>query len=304
MLTTSSSAASQNNDQVELVAALSANFPEAGFVSKVSVRNGDGEHFLMLVLRNRESVEADSESLLLEITDCLEAHYRRRLDRAALEEFRRDAGMAAFEWKTFLRLLASALRTQNNCTITADRHQTDPDGPHCLQLDFRFQLQQGGSLGGRLRLDASAALPPAASPEVGAFLRELRRFVVAALDAAGAGHAMQASPQSLQAPGTSPVFRTSSMPAQGSAPLADLLAPRATSDGSLRGLASFGLGLGADATFPSLDKMEPSSRGSTPTTPAATAPPPKKRVGGSIVDPHARRTRRAGVNPFQLSSGT
>eukprot|EP00930_Biecheleria_cincta_P102900 TRINITY_DN94752_c0_g1_i1.p1 TRINITY_DN94752_c0_g1~~TRINITY_DN94752_c0_g1_i1.p1 ORF type:complete len:312 (+),score=56.99 TRINITY_DN94752_c0_g1_i1:28-936(+) len=302
MLTAASSASDKSNDQAELGAALAANFPDAGFVSKVPVRNSAGEPFLMLVLRD----EADAESLSLEITDCLEAHFRRRLDLAALEELRRDAGMAAFEWKTFLRLLASALRGQNNCTVTADPQRTGPDETRCLQLDFRFSLQQGGSLGGRLSLEASASLPSkAASPEVGAFMRELRRFVVSALDAAGTGKALQASSQTLLSPGASPVFRTTSAPAQGSAPLVDRLSPRAASESVLAGMPSFGLGFAADATLPPLDKLEgPSSRGSTPRgppTPSSAAPPPKKRVGGSLVDPHARKTRRAGVNPFLLS---
>lgn len=311
MLATASSSSEKKDDQAELGAALAANFPDVGFVSKVSATNSATEPFLMLVSQNAErsaeSAEADGASLSLEITDCLEAHFRRRLDQAALEELRQDAGMAAFEWKTFLRLLASALRGQNNCTVTADPQPTGLAGTRRLQLDFRFQLQQGGSLGGRLSLYASASLPAAALPEVGAFMRELRRFVVTALDAAATGKALQAPSQSLVSLGASPVFRTSSMPAQGSTPLAERFAPRAASDGALTGMPSFGLGFAADATLPSLDKLEgPSSRGSTPRgppSPATAAPPPKKRVGGSLVDPHARKTRRAGVNPFQLSSG-
>ncbi|CAE8605699.1 unnamed protein product [Polarella glacialis] len=292
------SSASELGKDATFATALASYFPQAGFVAHISSRV-EGDQFLALVSRGpSDTFSSDSgPGLTIEVTDCLQGVFRRQLGLGALDELRRGAGMAEFAWPTFFRLLASALRGEEGCGVTAENihiatgRSCSSTGQGCsrgLRLEFRFQLQ-AAALVGHLQLDAAAALPEEvlASAETTAFLRELRRFVLGSLKAAAAAEA-SSSVGSPPRPG-----RGLAMGSPARRPSAAAAVPEAAAGVS----DTIGL-FDTSATVGSGGSLT-----RTPSNPSAPAAAPKKRPGGSLVDPNARKARRGGGNPFQLSSG-
>lgn len=280
-------------DAEDFEASLTANFAESGFVTSLPAADPHGKSFLAIC--KREGVASISHTsqhaptLSLTVTDCLSGIFRRRFGFTELMEMRREVGMAEFAWGTFLKLLATALRGQGGCSAVVELKpsQATPSAEVLrMHLILRFQLQAAALV---TRVDLGTCTDgPSASPGMDVYLCELHNFIVGAVAAAGGNDAAGQSPQ-LAKDGAS----------QSQSPRLSKDALQLTVD-----IGATVVTAGADfANLASANARKVESlSGSTPGSAAnAKIPAPKKRTAGSLVDPHARRLRGAGANPFQLS---
>lgn len=308
---------SEAEDGREFAEALAAHFPAQGFVTFLeTLAPGGGERFLAIcsrggheeagaraasvaVSRDGDGIAHAAEPALhLTVTNCLSSIYSRRLGAAELAELRGSAGMAEFAWTGFLRLLASALLGEEGCSGAVDV-QFAPAGqcangpsasplagemlpsrgmPLRAQLVLRFRLEFASLVS---KVDLIESVPaPVLSPGCQTYIQELRRFTV---DAVTAARAAAASGSRRRPPPLN---------------LDDLLPKPSTSAVSPASTAS--------------GPTPQSSRGPTPHSGSKRAemlnqaqparkPVPKKRPGSGLVNPTTTR-RKAGSNPFQLSS--
>lgn len=267
-------------DEQDFAFALAAHFAGGGFVVSLPSSNTKGECYLALCARDAGGVgERTAPTLNLTVTDCLSGVFRQRLGFVELTEVRREAGMPEFPWNGFLRLLSAALRGESGCSATVElippAAGSSAKSPH-VQLALRFQLEAAALVS---RIDISdCVLPPLAAPGTETYLRELHSFILGAVTVArSGGGATELLPRVVdgsQLPSFS-LASAGTMPVSGSS-----------------------AGTGAASRKPESAAAAPGGSAH------GRGPAPKKRVGGSLVDPHARRARGgAGSNPFQLSSG-
>lgn len=216
-----------------------------------------------LVLCSRAS-GVDGPELQLTVTDCLSGVFSAQLSRDKLAELRGSSGMAEFAWAGFLRLLAMALRNAEGCR--AEVKLTGTPGPACARLALSYELE-AATLVSSLSLDLRAAAPELPSQLAENYLRALRMFTLDAVEAAAS------------------TSKSSSH----------------TNDAALvRGALLYGTLSNPASLTSSNRRLDHSS----PATGAAVRKPaPKKRLGGSLVDPNARK-RAPGLknaNPFKLT---
>lgn len=273
---------------------LEANFPcTPGFVSECAAaeaKAGESNRTFLVLCARRPGASAGGElsaenlaDLRLQVTDCVEGVFRATLGLRELDQLRHDAGMAEFEWSAFLQLFASALRGEGGCSAEVSLVPNDVGDAathRAANLSLRFKLE-AASLVGSVMLPAAGALSQEVLPQAESFLSELRSFVLGAVSAAGSTSSRHAvSPRTL-VPTNAPPVSLGFSPLRGS---------QGTGASQLDPLDRFSHGA-------SVLPASAAAAGSSAKAPPAA----KKRAAASLVDPHARRTRRAGANPFQLS---
>merc|ERR1712224_244108 len=121
---------------------------------------------------------ADSGSINLSASDCVNGIFKRRLGHRELIAVRRDAGMEAFNWSNFLVLFLAALRCERSCSCTAEGMSFG-----CSSVVLKLQLHlHGATLSCCLPLHAEPSSP---GPEAltRPYLEELRRFFLTAMTA-------------------------------------------------------------------------------------------------------------------------
>lgn len=268
-------------DVEEFDAALAASFSENGFVSSLRPADPQGKSFLAVCKCEKSEVPAcpadrpsNVYSLGLTVTDCLSGIFRQRFGFTELTEMRREVGMAEFAWGTFLKLLASAFRSHGGCSAVVELQPsaTTPAaaGPVRMQLTLRFQLQAAALV---TRVDLGTCTDgPSPAPGIDSYLSELHSFVVGAVTAACGSGANHEAPQDIASQSQS------------------LRLPKDA-------FQLPGQSLGAATNAGALTN----STGSTTSRRTESTPGSSKKRAGSLVDPHARRVRGAGANPFQLS---
>eukprot|EP00929_Paragymnodinium_shiwhaense_P088402 TRINITY_DN48724_c0_g1_i1.p1 TRINITY_DN48724_c0_g1~~TRINITY_DN48724_c0_g1_i1.p1 ORF type:complete len:342 (-),score=75.71 TRINITY_DN48724_c0_g1_i1:326-1351(-) len=298
-------------EERELASALAAHFGEV-FVSRIPsssstarspvANDPPASEDAFVAVCSREGSQA-SLALKIVASDCLAGIFERRLQQVDLEEMRQEAGMAEFGWPGFLRLVACALRGEAGCSAAIEVAAAAAAGGDAASatLTMRFKLE-AAALVSRVRL----LVAPDGSPSAGqSYLKALQRLTLRAVAAASAGAASRASGGGMQHAATAGAGLATST-------LGSLAFPGLTGlPGSTLGYGTYGRELGgftdvagmtapvgASAAAAAASASETS--GAAAGAPAASKPATaKKRLGGSLVDPAARRPR-PGSNPFQL----
>lgn len=264
-------------------AALANNFSESGLVAPLPAADSNGKKFLAICKRqslgcsaatqlDSERNDDHSQVLSLAVTNCLSGIFHKQFGFAELADMRREVGMAEFAWGTFLKLLSSALRGHAGCTAQVEVKPTSSSSatpePR-LHLTLRFQLQSAALV---TRVDLGVCTDgPGTAPGLDAYLSELHDFIVSAVSAAGGSGA---NSQSERLSKEFPHLSVQSLTAAS-------ISPVSTNSSGMANAART-----PDCT--------PAA------SPGAKAAAARKRAG-SLVDPHARKVRGVGANPFQLS---
>eukprot|EP00427_Karlodinium_veneficum_P030134 CAMPEP_0169182954 /NCGR_PEP_ID=MMETSP1016-20121227/366_1 /TAXON_ID=342587 /ORGANISM="Karlodinium micrum, Strain CCMP2283" /LENGTH=271 /DNA_ID=CAMNT_0009258281 /DNA_START=146 /DNA_END=958 /DNA_ORIENTATION=- len=269
-------------DEPDFLVALAATFSESGFVASFPVGNPSGKPFFAICRIEDSSpshpvndVATTSRCLSLTVTDCLSGIFCRRFGISEFAEIRRNVGMAEFAWGGFLKLLSSAFRNQGGCSVVVDLKAPDTSSSSLrshMILTLRFQLE-AAALVTSIDMGSSSAAP-VAIPGLDSYLRELHGFVVGAISAASGTSTSQAHH------------------------------PTCIGDDTLQ-MPTLHLGGGASlftvSATPAMLSSERKFESVASAPPAPKAPTTRKRVGGSLVEPHVRKARGGGANPFQLS---
>lgn len=279
-------------DVEDFESALIANFAESGFVASLPAADPSSKSFLAIckregsgsassVLLQHESRLAHGQSLDYMVTDCVSGIFRKQFGFTELTEMRREVGMAEFAWGTFLKLLSSAFRCQGGCSVAVELRPSEAplaaQGQH-MHLTLRFQLQAAALV---TRVDLGTCTDgPSAALGIEAYLGELHTFIVGAVAAASGNESSCGLPR----------------------PTGHSQSPQLSKDALLLPAQSLGAtlsigGITASSGSSNSSRKTESTPGSAQSAKTAV---PKKRAG-SLVDPHARRVRSAGANPFQLS---
>jgi len=261
--------------EAEFGEALNVQFNTSAFVASLPALESGHEPFLLLC--EREMGDGDTASagpgLNITVTNCLTGIFCKKLKFMDVAEVRQAAGMVEFSWTMFLKLLSAALRNEEGCstTVRPAACRTCPATESYLELVCRFQLESVALVG---RIKVAEKVPaPLPTLEGDNYLRDLRGFVVAAVRAA-AHRSIPTSSQFLQ--GSDSILQTP-----------------AWLDGRVSTLPS------ANGAGTNLERGREHMSAASRSAHISTAH--RKRAGVSMVDPHSRKARNAGSNPFQLS---
>jgi len=306
----------EDTGKVGFAAALAEHFSEEGFVAKLPAMDSGCASFLVLFAREPDI--GGDQVLSIKVTDCVAGLFQARLNMGTLAELRRDSGMAEFSWGAFLRLLSAALRADSGCSAAAQlkvlpvarplvgvpttveqKHDGSPPKHHCARLALRFQLEAASLVA---HIDVPEAIAaPFAVPGAEAYLQALRHFVMGAVTVAG-----RDTPSVITKPPENSAAAAATLQTQRQQ--TPTLPPALARGGgsSIASIASV-----YSAPTPTSERS-PSTVGTLAVASSASTPPvatasrkpvvPKKRAGGSLVAPSARRPAPGGGNPFQLSS--